>query len=72
MILGIIFLAASVFYYFYRKNKIKGEPKTNHLDTYPEKNKIDEDKIRTLLELAKSNDKQFLITFQEIFSDLYQ
>ncbi|QGN21960.1 tetratricopeptide repeat protein [Elizabethkingia anophelis] len=72
MILGIIFLAASVFYYFYRKNKIKGEPKTNYLDTYPEKNKIDEDKIRTLLELAKSNDKQFLITFQEIFSDLYQ
>ncbi|MDX8571854.1 tetratricopeptide repeat protein [Elizabethkingia sp. HX QKY] len=72
LIIGTVILTCLIFYYFYRKNKKRNEIKSNYLNLTTQKNDIDENKIALLLEMAKNNDKQFLIVFQEVFSDLHQ
>ncbi|ATL43441.1 tetratricopeptide repeat protein [Elizabethkingia sp. HX WHF] len=72
LITGIIFLACLISYYFYRKNKKRKHSKTDYLNLSAQKSDIDEDKITLLLEMAKNNEKQFLIVFQEVYSDLYK
>ncbi|MGE8555580.1 MAG: tetratricopeptide repeat protein [Chryseobacterium jejuense] len=67
-----IILIGSLLYYFLNKNKTKKLSQSNDLDYDLQKNNIDEDKIASLLEMAKNNDKQFLIIFQEVFADLYK
>ncbi|MCL1665833.1 MULTISPECIES: tetratricopeptide repeat protein [Elizabethkingia] len=72
LIIGIIFLACLISYYIYRKNKSIKKNVANYIELSPEKIDIHENKIALLLEMAKSNDKQFLVFFQEVFSDLYK
>ncbi|MDN3692516.1 hypothetical protein QWZ06_09630 [Chryseobacterium tructae] len=71
LILSIVLICA-IFFYIYRKNKAKSSiGKFDAIEDYGKK-QIDEDQIALLLMLAKSNDKQFLIMFQEIFTDLHK
>ncbi|MDV3509036.1 hypothetical protein CMU89_18760 [Elizabethkingia anophelis] len=72
VIIGLMLLACPIFYYFYRNNGNNKKTKTNYIDQYPQKSDIDENKIALLLKMAKENDKQFLVVFQEVFADLHQ
>ncbi|HFK5528170.1 TPA: hypothetical protein ACGZ99_002229 [Elizabethkingia anophelis] len=72
LIIGTVLLICLIFYYFYRKNKKRNQIKSNYLNLPTQKNDVDENKIALLLDMAKNNDKQFLVVFQEVFADLYQ
>ncbi|MGU3376998.1 hypothetical protein [Chryseobacterium sp. M5A1_1a] len=72
ILLIIITLICVISFYFYRKNRVRKSVGKVDLNEGYQQKQIDEDKIALLLTLAKNNDKQFLIMFQEIFTDLHK
>ncbi|MGE8555589.1 MAG: transcriptional regulator [Chryseobacterium jejuense] len=72
ILLIISILICAISFYLYRKNRAKRVIGKVDLNEGYQKKQIDEDKIALLLTLAKNNDKQFLIMFQEIFTDLHR
>ncbi|MGU3376990.1 hypothetical protein [Chryseobacterium sp. M5A1_1a] len=65
-------LIALTIFYFYRRNKAKSSVIEINTSADSSKKHIDQDKITLMLELARNNDKQFLIVFKEIYADLYK
>lgn len=73
VIILVIFIAiGAVPFYLYRKNKAKRSAGKFDKVNYYEEKQVDEDTIASLLLLAKNNDKQFLVIFQEVFKDLHK
>ncbi|MFP3835597.1 transcriptional regulator [Chryseobacterium sp. SIMBA_028] len=72
LLIVIIILIGAISFYLYRKNRAKRSIGKVDVDEEYQKKQIDEDKIALLLTLAKNNDKQFLIMFQDIFTDLHR
>ncbi len=71
IILIIIILLFILLYLKYTAIK-KHSSKQQLLKTNTDENNIGDERIIRLLEMIKNNDKQFLITFQQEYSDLYQ